>query len=542
MLRTSCDRSDVERQTLDLDDLRDEFHLDIFEEVRLEGVSGTATLNAAQVQEILDRMHERDVDGLAVSALDRLFRMGDRYGNMEILDPFQKNHKTIWSAREGVIEPWTDEGFDKCMNAAARSGSERREIRRRTMNGKLKTLRRQQAMCGLCPPYGYRYDRRGPKNGAWIIHEEEAKIVRIIFRMAAKGDSGYSIADWLNAQGYKTNRGGPWAATVVRKVLRKRAYIGFARFRHNIEEMRRDRRNGVYTPVIECQVPCPAILTKPEELAWFDKAQLALVRNLEKRGRPSVKNYLAQGRIYCGLCGERVTGRRSRQCIYRCANIDQHTNKRKCPASQVLADKFDESLWSGILDRVGDPDEVEARIERFSAQQAKAVPLLRPTPAERLAKLERKLAAAERILRDTELDDMWETAKKDKLQAQSEIAVIKREQAAAKAVFHRPPRLSVEQFCTEVREARNWTEFKHKKGLVERIVTRVTYNGKTREWTAEIRLPYTANAIKSGGQKWDRGVCANPQRQSGHCGGCKARTLRQPPETLEHVLPNVGHL
>jgi len=40
----------------------------------------------------------------------------------------------------------------------------------------------------------------------------------------------------------------------------------------------------------------------------------------------------------------------------------------------------------------------------------------------------------------------------------------------------------------------------------------------------------------------DRGVCANPQRQSGHCGGCKARTLRQPPETLEHILPNVGHL
>ena len=513
MLRTSCDRSDVERQTLDLEDLKQEFPLDIFEEVRLEGVSGTATLEEAQVQEILEKMNEPNNDGLALSALDRLFRIGDDYGTMRILDPFRRKHKRIWSAREGLIEPWTDEGFDKCMTAAARSGSERREIRRRTMNGKLKTLRRRQAMCGLCPPYGYRYDRRGRKRGAWIVYEPEALVVRIIFRMAAEGKSGYYIADWLNANGYRTNRGNQWHAPVVRKILRNRAYIGLAKYTHNAEEARRDKKNGVHTDVIECEITCDAILTG-EQLAWFDKAQVNRVKNLEKRGRPSLKNYLAQGLIYCGICGKRLTGRRrmKKHRIYHCSHIDPYTHKRLCAARQVPSDKLDDSLWNGILDRVGDADKVEVRIRRSSEQQAMATPLVRPSPAERLEKLKRQIAAAERILRDTEISDMWDRAKKDKLQAQAEIAVIEREQASAKAIFHRPPRLSIEQFCAEVREARGWTEHKDKRGLVERIVTRVVYaNG---EWTAEIRMPYTAESIKSGGQKWNRGVSTDTQRQS----------------------------
>ena len=100
----------------------------------------------------------------------------------------------------------------------------------------------------------------------------------------------------------------------------------------------------------------------------------------------------------------------------------------------------------------------------------------------------------------------------------------------------------VEQFCAEVREARNWTEFKHKKGLVERIVTRVTYNGKTREWTAEIRLPYTANAIKSGGQKWDRGVGADAERQYGHGQNGEAGILAQgsQADSQVHRRPDVS--
>jgi hypothetical protein len=50
---------------------------------------------------------------------------------------------------------------------------------------------------------------------------------------------------------------------------------------------------------------------------------------------------------------------------------------------------------------------------------------------------------------------MWDGAKKRKLAAQAEIAVIEREQANASTVFHRPPRLSIEQFSAEVRAARN---------------------------------------------------------------------------------------
>jgi hypothetical protein len=577
LMRTSCDRSDVERQEIDMEDVRDEHNLDITKVVRLEGVSGVSTLNDAQVQEILDTMSRRDTDGLGLSALDRLFRMGDEFGNLRILDPFRKYHKTIYSAREGVVEPWTPEGKKICMTAATESGSERSEIRRRTMNGKLRSFRRYQklieegrmkpedmVMSGIAPPYGYRYDRadRGgfvklsKKRGKWVIYESEAEVVRMIFRMAAFGvpdadgvpnpgkRSGYAIADWLNARGIRTNRGNQWAARVVRGLIRNTAYIGRAKYTFGAEEAARDRKNGVVTDVIEMEIPCAAILTG-EQVAWFDKANASIAKNF--RGRPSRQNYLAQGRIYCALCGERITGKRQtkKYTIYHCSNRDTFTHKRECKACQVGSEKFDRSLWNGMLDGIEDPNEVAERIRRYGEAQAKLVPFVRNTPAEKIEKLRRVIANAERIIKDAELPDMWDDAKKDKLDAQSEIAVIEYEQKSAKTVFHRPPRVSIEEFCAQVRLARGWTEHTEKRGLFERIVTRVEYDSRTREWTAEVRMPYTAasgNSIKSGGQKWDGCVGADPQRQGADRRNGKARRLAEHPDGVLQVLQNIHGL
>lgn len=70
---------------------------------------------------MLADLQRPDVDGIAVSALDRLFRPGKRYGQFAILDRFCDEGKAIWSARKGFIDPDTDEGYDKCISAGARA-------------------------------------------------------------------------------------------------------------------------------------------------------------------------------------------------------------------------------------------------------------------------------------------------------------------------------------------------------------------------------------------------------------------------------------
>lgn len=507
MLRTSSDRSDVLRQRSDIDDLKQEYDLDIISELAFEGLSGTETLNNTQVRELLAKMSDPHIDGVALSALDRLFRPKE-FGALAILDPFQKQQKRIWSAREGMIEPWTDEGFDQCMNAAARAGSEMREIRRRSMKGKLTNARDRQAMCGGTAAFGYRY-AAGKRKGAWVIYEPEAKWVPEIFRLSAiEGKSAYYIAAWLNERGVKTSRGGLWHGTVVNKILRNPCYIGQARYTHGKEQQRRNRKLGIHTAVIECNITVPAILTG-EQVAWFNKAQITAIRNKDKRGRPSKEHYLLQSLIYCGVCGKRMTGHRySRdRRVYHCCNIGRFTHQRICKAPQIQSSILDDSFWNGLLEDAGNPDVVAQRVREFNELQTKTAPAKGHSPAERLAKLKREITNAERILNDAELPDMWEGAKKRKLNAQAEIAVIEREQATAKTVFHDPPRLSIERFSTEVRSAKDWTDHKDKRGLIERMVTRITYSQG--EWTAEMRMTCAPEPIESGVQKQSKRIDAN---------------------------------
>jgi DNA invertase Pin-like site-specific DNA recombinase len=136
LLRVSTDAQDVARQRADLARLAKKFVLETMRTLELIGVSGTATLTNADVQRVLMDLQRPDVDGIAVSALDRLFRPGKHYGQFAILDRFVDEGKVIWSLREGFIDPSTDEGYDKCISAGGRAGAEWRELRRRTMGGK----------------------------------------------------------------------------------------------------------------------------------------------------------------------------------------------------------------------------------------------------------------------------------------------------------------------------------------------------------------------------------------------------------------------
>ena len=64
-------------------------------------------------------------------------------------------------------------------------------------------------------PYGYRSRRRQA-----VVIEEEARVVRLIFRMRVKGKSYYEIADELRRREAKTLRGGQWRYGTVGGIIR----------------------------------------------------------------------------------------------------------------------------------------------------------------------------------------------------------------------------------------------------------------------------------------------------------------------------------
>src|SRR5262249_55781634 len=148
LLRVSTDLQDVARQRTDLERLKKRFNLHAVRTLELHGVSGTATLDNKQVQQVLNDLANPDVAGLGLSSLDRLFRPGKRYGQFAILDRFVDEGKAMWTIREGEIDPATDEGYDKCIQAGGRAGAEWRDLRTRTMAGRREKLEAQKLDCG----------------------------------------------------------------------------------------------------------------------------------------------------------------------------------------------------------------------------------------------------------------------------------------------------------------------------------------------------------------------------------------------------------
>jgi site-specific DNA recombinase len=70
-------------------------------------------------------------------------------------------------------------------------------------------------------PYGYRLN-----DGRAVVVPKEARVVKRVFRWRKEGCSFQWIADRLNSDGAKTQRGGSWHVSTVRGIVGNRFYTG----------------------------------------------------------------------------------------------------------------------------------------------------------------------------------------------------------------------------------------------------------------------------------------------------------------------------
>ena len=81
----------------------------------------------------------------------------------------------------------------------------------------------QKAQCtGGMPPLGYAVD----ENKNFIIDPKHAPTVKLIFELYAEGKSVTEIADEANARGLRNQRGNPFSAKSMIRLLNNKKYIG----------------------------------------------------------------------------------------------------------------------------------------------------------------------------------------------------------------------------------------------------------------------------------------------------------------------------
>jgi len=84
--------------------------------------------------------------------------------------------------------------------------------------------RKFSAFLNYASPFGYRY-----VEGALQVHEDEAKVVSLIFRRYLEGKGIAKICAELNRLGYRTKTGRSWASQTVANILGNPVYCGLTR-------------------------------------------------------------------------------------------------------------------------------------------------------------------------------------------------------------------------------------------------------------------------------------------------------------------------
>jgi DNA invertase Pin-like site-specific DNA recombinase len=238
MLRVSSDKQDVARQEFDVAENRDEHNLNVLRTIRLK-ISGTLVMTHPDVQQMIAEIAQAGVDGVSISAIDRLFRPKD-YESLKMFDFFARNGKLIVSTKEGVVDPASDKGWDICIGGAAqRAGAELRELKRRT-NGGRKKSHAKGLMCNGSACYGMvyvsRYERDAQGKAQYLKEDSvESSITGLSKRQVVTDVFNwryfhkvrtYAIVKRLNAAGIRSAKGGLWSRQTVIQMLKNSSYTG----------------------------------------------------------------------------------------------------------------------------------------------------------------------------------------------------------------------------------------------------------------------------------------------------------------------------
>lgn len=256
-----------------------------------EALSGRSDDRPA-FQRMISDAKSRTFHVLVCHKIDRFSR--DRYDHSHYKRILQKNNIKLEYVDQRIDD--TPEGALTESLLIGLSEYYSRNLARETMKGMNENAYKCKFNGGI-PPLGYSIDQ--DKN--YVINEQEAAAVRLIFAMYTSGHGLTKIAQELNKQGYQPKRGGVFGKNSLHEILRNEKYIGIYRF-GKVRATPDGRRNShKHNEGITGTIP--AII---DQNTW-EAVKRKMETNKEKAGRFSARReYLLSGLLYC-KCGAAMT-------------------------------------------------------------------------------------------------------------------------------------------------------------------------------------------------------------------------------------------
>ncbi len=435
------------------------------------GYSG-ATLDRPKLTEMREWIRDGRLDLLVLRDPDRLSRKLAH--QLLLTEEFEKAGLRL----EFLDFEWknTPEGRLFYSIKGAIAEYEREKIRERMMRGKLQKARQGGMPVGFTV-YGYQYD---PETGKVSINEDEAAVVRNIFKWFANEDIGIAgVTNRLNDLEIPTRkRTGYWHRQVVRQILVNPVFKGEWKY-GKIDWHTRTPR----PPREVITIPVPPIV---DPVTW-EKAQEKLreIRRLwTKQGR---RKYLLSGLLTCADCGNTMGGAYIRwwgvaERRYTCRRARCVSRNQGCrPPKAIRADELEKIVWGQVKAFLCDPDTV-AREAAASAPRADELRQEHRRIEKRLLEVER---GREAVL-DALASGLFELDVKTKAKLASLKEKRERLEARKKELEH--VLRSTESAAVRMDELRTLAEgvldrldemsFEEKRGLVRALIRQIVITGR----------------------------------------------------------------
>jgi site-specific DNA recombinase len=256
---------------------------------------------------------------------------------------------------------------------------ERAKITERFRLGKLRKVKEGHILVSEAL-YGYTYvPKKEHVHGYYVINEEEASVVRLIFSLVANdGFTARKVTVRLQELGIKPRKSkrGVWNTSTLTTLLRHRGFIGEGKWGSTTAVApKKPLKTDGYKRVTKSSrivkpkdewfiIPIPPILD--EEL--FNRAQQQLAINSRLSQRNKKNEYLLAAKIRC-TCGEARAGegpQHGKHLYYRCADrVSRYPLPRTCFERAVNARIADRLVWDELIALMTSPQLLNQQIEHW---------------------------------------------------------------------------------------------------------------------------------------------------------------------------------
>ncbi|WDL96367.1 recombinase family protein [Alicyclobacillus sp. ALC3] len=299
------------------------------------GVSAKNT-DRPELQRLMKDIEAGDIDVVLVYKLDRLTRnVMDLY---QLLQHFERYRVGFKSATE-VFDTTSAMGRLFITIVAAMAQWEREQLAERTRMGQLE-MTRQGRWSGGKPAFGYDYT-----DGTLLPREDQAQVVREIFRRYVAGDGLKQILNWLNKPAdMQPSPGTRWTQTALKYVLRNPLYAGYVRYGYRTGGGRRTDDavvvDGVHEGIVDRKT--------------FERAQDIREGRARMPSRSGTGTYSLTGVLRCGLCGSAMHGvshyrtRKSDGKVYRQYMCVEKVHTKLCSMPRMMESRLEEAILSKL--------------------------------------------------------------------------------------------------------------------------------------------------------------------------------------------------